>query len=64
MILALTTYSCRVRGCRETWAIAEDGSFAKDMWLLHAVERLKRDNHEIHEHSENQYDEVLRYESA
>lgn len=56
MILALTTYSCRVKGCKEIWAVANDGSFdyyrVKPEWIA----ELLRDAHELREHADKQYE--------
>lgn len=58
MILAVSSYSCRVRGCRHIWIICNDGSFDGVIRNIESIPELLRDTHEIKEHADEQYEEV------
>ena len=60
MILAITSFNCRVKGCSEIWVVANDGSFDqyKEFLSPEKVAQIRRDAHELREHADQQYDEV------
>lgn len=60
MIVAVTSFNCRVRGCAELWLVANDGSFDKypEFMSPERVAELRRDAHEIRCHAESQFEEV------
>lgn len=58
MIVAVTSFSCRVKGCKEIWCIVNDGSFDDVMIGIEIVPELARDAHEIKAHSDEQYEEM------
>lgn len=58
MLLAISSYSCRVRGCKEVWVIVDDGSFDDVMRNIESVPEMCRDAHEISAHADDQWEEL------